>query len=57
MARRHSLVPEPNAPRPPTEAGITRRSFIQLAGGGLLLTVLPLPALGQAPQTSRRPSG
>ncbi len=48
MAKRHSMAPEPNAAHPQTEEGITRRGFLTYAGGGLLLTVLPLPVMAQA---------
>ena len=41
----------PNAPTPdprsPTPVGMTRRTFVQMLGAGLLVSVIPLPAMGQ----------
>ena len=30
-----------------SSSGLSRRQFVQLLGGGLLISVLPFPALGQ----------
>jgi len=42
---------------PPAERGMTRRRFLKFAGAGLLITVLPLQALGQAIRRGGRGGG
>jgi isoquinoline 1-oxidoreductase len=49
--------PEPEETYGPAERGMTRRTFLKVAGAGLLITVMPLEALGQAFRRGRGDGG
>ncbi|MGO8704822.1 MAG: molybdopterin cofactor-binding domain-containing protein [Candidatus Brocadiia bacterium] len=49
--------PEPGETYAPAELGMTRRTFLKYAGAGLLITVMPLEALGQAFRRGRGEKG